>query len=154
MTQKQTTRACLYFPVALLLVWQTIGCVSSHGDASKKNDEKAQKEMMEMWGVQVEGIRLSAQGYVLDFRYRVTDAEKSRPILDRKNKPRLIHEESGKVLQVTSGPKVGAMRQNTLKPTPNRVYFALFTNTGRFVKKGDRVAVNIGDFKAEGLVVE
>jgi hypothetical protein len=30
----------------------------------------------------------------------------------------------------------------------------IFNNPGRLVKKGSRVTVVIGDFKAEGLVVE
>jgi len=108
------------------------------------------------WGVEIVGLYLSAGGYMLDFRYRVIDPEKARPILDHRVKPYLIHAESDAKLVVPSSPKVGALRQTNRsgEPIAGRVYFAFFANPGSFVKAGDRVHVVIGDYRAENLTVE
>jgi len=90
---------------------------------------------------------------MIDFRYRVLDPGKAMSLFDRKIKPYLIDEATGAVLAVPEPPKVGTLR-NTRTPQPDRIYFILFANPGRYVQKGKRVAVVIGDFKAEHLVVE
>lgn len=107
----------------------------------------------EKWGVKVLSIRLSAEGYMLDFRYRVRDPEKAAPLFDRSSKPYLLDDASGAMFVVPEPPKVGALR-NTRKPQPDRNYFVMFANPGRYVKKGNRITVVIGDFKAEHLVVQ
>jgi len=48
------------------------------------------------WGVKILGVRLSAAGHLLDFRYRVTDPEKAVPLFHRKTKPYLVDEASGR----------------------------------------------------------
>jgi len=90
---------------------------------------------------------------MLDFRYRVIDAEKAAPLFDRKIKPHLIDEATGAKFAVPEPPKVGALR-TTRPPQADRNYFIIFANPGRYVKQGNKVAVVIGDFKAERLVVK
>ena len=109
--------------------------------------------MEEEWGVRVMSIRLSAEGYMLDFRYRVLNAEKAAPLFDRKNKAYLIDQASGAMFLVPESPKVGALR-TTRPPIADRNYFIFFANPGRYVKKGSKVTVVIGDFRVENLVVE
>ena len=109
--------------------------------------------MEEEWGVRVLQIRLSAEGYMLDFRYRVVDAEKTAPLFDRKTKPYLIDQATGAKFLVPEPPKVGALR-TTRPPTTDRNYFIIFANPGKYIKKGNRVTVVIGDFRAENLIVE
>jgi hypothetical protein len=66
----------------------------------------AQKSLYKSkWGVKVEGIRLSAADYMLDFRYRVIDPEKAKPLLSRQVKPYLVDQESGAKLIVPAPPK-------------------------------------------------
>jgi hypothetical protein len=101
----------------------------------------------------VQGIRLSAAGYMLDFRYRVTDAEKARPLFDRRHKPFLREQDSGATFAVPVPPKTGALR-STRPPRQGRTYFMFFANPGRFVKPGSRVTVTIGEFQAPDLVVQ
>jgi hypothetical protein len=122
-----------------------------HGISPAAEDLRTANEVK--WGVKVLSIRLSAEGYMLDFRYRVLDSEKAMPLFDRKIKPYLVDEATGAMLVVPEPPKVGALR-NTRKPQPDRNYFILFANPGRYVQKGKQVTVVIGDFKAEHLVVE
>ncbi len=110
--------------------------------------------LREQWGVEVDGIRPSAAGYMLDFRYRVLDAEKARPLLDRRIKPELVVAKSGAVLKVPVPPKIGALRQSAKHIKEDRSYFILFSNPGKHVLSGDKVSVVIGDFKAENLMVQ
>lgn len=134
------------FVLGLLLT----GCVTGHGALQNQDGRPA---LEERWGVKALSIRLSAEGYMLDFRYRVLDPEKALPLFDRKIKPYLVDEASGAIMAVPEPPKVGALR-NTRQPKPDRTYFVLFANPGRFVKKGKAVSVVIGEFKAEHLIVE
>ena len=119
------------------------------------NQELKKMTMEEQWGVKVESLRTSANGHLLDFRYRIKDPDKALPLVDRRNKPYLIDQESGKVLSVPNTAKVGPMRSTVRygKPKDDRVYFVLFGNPG-IVKSGDRVTVVIGDFRAENLTVQ
>ncbi|MHC4159177.1 MAG: hypothetical protein ACYSSO_08880 [Planctomycetota bacterium] len=108
----------------------------------------------QQWGVQICGIRLSAADYMLDFRYRVIDPEKAKPLLSRQVKPYLVDQESGAKLIVPAPPKVGSLRQKSNEPLAGKIYFIIFSNPGRLVKRGNKVTVVIGDFKAENLIVE
>lgn len=104
------------------------------------------------WGIKIESLRLTAAGYMLDFRYRVLDASKAAPIFVRKTKPFLRDEASGAVVAVPVPPKIGALR-NTNDPKQGRTYFMFFANPGRFIKKHRHVTVTIGEFSVSGLVV-
>lgn len=110
-------------------------------------------DMEERWGVRVESIRLSAADYMVDFRYRVLNVEKARPLSLRQIKPYLIAEASGEKLEVPRPPTVGPLR-STYEPEANRVYGILFGNTYKRLKRGEKVTVVIGDFRAENLTLE
>ncbi|MDW7773934.1 MAG: hypothetical protein SCH71_13685 [Desulfobulbaceae bacterium] len=118
--------------------------------------EQKKPSLADQWGIQVESLRSSANGHLLDFRYRVKDPDKATYLVDRRNKPYLIDQASGKVLAVPNTAKVGPMRQTVRsgKPKEDRVYFVLFGNPGGMVKPGSQVTVVIGDFKAEDIVVQ
>jgi hypothetical protein len=105
------------------------------------------------WGIDVIGVRQTAVGYMLEFRYRVLDAEKAAPVFKRQTKPILIDETSGARLEVPTPPTTGALR-NSYQPLAGHTYWMVFANPGRFIRKGQRVTVEIGDFVAEHLVVE
>jgi hypothetical protein len=106
------------------------------------------------WGIQLQGIRLSAAGNLLDFRYRILDAQKAQPMVDQKSQPYVLGQSSGSRMSVPTTPTVGSLRQTSIKPLINRTYFVLFANPGRQIKTGDKVTVVIGDFRAEDLIVE
>jgi hypothetical protein len=107
----------------------------------------------EKWGIQIQGIRLSAAGYMLDFRYRVINVEKALPLFNRKIKPYLIDQATGTKTAVPNPPKVGPLRTSN-QPIANRIYFMFFANPGRFIKSGNKVTVVVGDFRAENLTVQ
>ena len=127
--------------------------IPAPAQASVAPQPNVQSDLAEKWGVEIIALRLSAGGYMLDFRYRVIDAEKAAPLFDRKIKPHLIDEATGAKFAVPEPPKVGALR-TTRPPQADRNYFIMFANPGRYIKKGNKVTVVIGEFKAENLVVE
>lgn len=111
-------------------------------------------ELASRWGVEVVALRQSAHGYMLDFRYRVLDAEKAKPLGDRRITPQLIDLKSGAVHIVPAPPKIGSLRQTSAEMKEGRIYYIMFANPARRIQKGDRVTVVVGDFRAESLLVE
>ena len=108
----------------------------------------------ETWGVEVQGIRRTAAGYMLDFRYKVLDAEKAAPILDRRITPYVKVAKTGVRLLVPQAPKLGAMRQTSFAVKADRDYFIVFANPYQTVHVGDQVSVVVGDFESQLLSVE
>jgi len=108
--------------------------------------------MAEKWGIEIASIRMTANNHMIDFRYKVLDAEKAASLFDRQTKPYLIDQASGKVLAVPNTAKVGPLR-NSNKPKEGKIYWMFFGNSG-VVKAGNKVSVVIGEFKAENLIVE
>jgi hypothetical protein len=104
------------------------------------------------WGVEIMDVRQTAAGYMLELRYRVLDAEKAKPLFERRTKPVLTHAETGARLIVPTPPTTGALR-NSNPPVAGHVYWMFFANPGRLVQPGQHVSVEIGEFRAEGLVV-
>jgi len=113
-----------------------------------------QARLIEKWGIKVRGVRLSAAGYMLDFRYRVIDSEKAVPLMSEQAKPLLIDQRTGAKMIVPNPPKVGPLRQKSREPIVDRIYFVMFANPGRFIKAGDKVAVAIGDCRIKDLIVQ
>lgn len=135
---------------------ETPSPVSSHKgeeDVSSESSNHISSELQEKWGVQVVGARLTAGGYIIDFRYRVLDAEKAAPLFSREIDPYLIDEESGARMSVPNPPKVGPLR-NSDTPVNDRVYFILFANPGHYIKRNNKVSIVIGDLKLEHQTVE
>jgi hypothetical protein len=106
-------------------------------------------------GIRMEGLRLSAAGYILDFRYRVVDPEKAATLLDRKIRPYLLDEASGAQLGVPDTAKLGQLRTSGRnKVAADQDYFILFANPGRFVQAGSKMTLVMGDMRIENLVVQ
>lgn len=104
------------------------------------------------WGIEVESARLSAGGYMVDFRFRVLDAAKAARIFDRKIMPHMIDQATGAKFIVPNPPKIGQLRSGgNIKE--GKVYVIFFANPARYVKSGNKITVVVGDFKAEDIVV-
>lgn len=104
------------------------------------------------FGIRILSVRPTAAGQMLDLRFQVIDPEKAKPVLDKNKKTILVDQKSGKTLPVPVT-KSGSMRQTTLKPEPNRVYFTLFANPGGVVKENSLVTLIIGDLKKSDIIV-
>ena len=106
-----------------------------------------------VWGVDSLGVKLVESGEVVRFTYHVLDADKAKALNEKKNEPALIDPRAGVQLVVPSMEKIGQLRQSAT-PQAGKSYWMAFSNKGRPVKHGDRVIVQIGQFRADGLVVD
>ena len=106
-----------------------------------------------VWGVDSLSVKLVESGEIVRFTYHVLDADKATQLNDKKSEPSLIDPQAGVKLVVPALEKVGQLRQSST-PEAGKSYWMAFSNKGRVVKRGDRVDIVIGQFHAEGLVVD
>jgi protein SCO1/2 len=116
-------------------------------------DARDATSLVRRWGIQVESLRLVSAGYMLDFRYRVIDAQKAKPLFVRKTKPVMRDEATGMELAVPVPAKTGALR-NSNDPKAGRSYFMFFGNPGRQIAAGASLSLTIGAFEVRGLRVQ
>ena len=106
-----------------------------------------------VWGVDSLTVKAVEQGELIRFSYEVLDPAKATVLNDKKLEPKLVAPDANAVLVIPSLEKVGQLRQSST-PEAGKSYWMAFSNPRRTVKRGDRVSVVIGQFHAEGLVVE
>jgi hypothetical protein len=114
---------------------------------------RASRYYAALWGVDSFSVRWVESGQIVRFSFRVLNANKAAALNDKKSEPFLIDPKAGVKLVVPSLEKIGQLRQ-TATPEEGKSYWIGFSNKGRFVKRGDRVSVEIGKFRIDGLVVE
>jgi hypothetical protein len=120
-------------------------------EVASKKPEPSDPE--KSFGIRILSLRPTAEGQMLDLRFRVVDPEKAKAVLDKGKKAYLLDAKTGKTLTVPVT-KAGPMRQTTLNPEAGRVYFMLFANPGGMVKVGGSVSLIIGDFRKDHISVD
>lgn len=116
-------------------------------------EKSVAEDATEQWGIEITSVRTTAGGHMIDFRYRVLDANKAGTLFARENKPHMIDEASRKILTVPITAKIGPLRTSgDIKE--GSIYWIFFGNPDGLVKAGSKVTVVIGDFRAENLVVQ
>jgi hypothetical protein len=105
------------------------------------------------WGVEVLGVRLATSDWMLIFRYKVLDPAKAKVLFDPKSTAYLVDESSGARLAVPAMENIGELRQ-TKDMGYGREYFIMFGNGNQVVRRGTKVDVAIGNFHADGVIVE
>jgi len=106
-----------------------------------------------IWGIDSLVVKSAESGELIRFSYRVIDADKAKMLNDKKAEPALVDPAAGVRLVVPSMEKVGKLRQSS-SPENGKSYWMAFSNKGGYVRPGHRVNVVIGEFHADGLVVE
>ena len=114
---------------------------------------RARMQYEMVWGVDSLSVKTVESGEIVRFAWRVIDANKAKPLNDKKVDPILIDQQAGVKLVVPSLEKVGQLRQSST-PEAGKSYWMAFSNSGRHVKRGDRIDVVIGNFRAQGLIVQ
>ncbi len=107
-----------------------------------------------VWGIEPLSVKAVESGEIIRFNWRVLDPTLAKPLNDKQVDPVLIDPERGVKLVVPSLEQVGMLRQAPNKIEEGKSYWMAFSNSGRLVKPGDRVIVQIGHFQASGLIVE
>jgi hypothetical protein len=105
------------------------------------------------WGVGELRVKAAESGEIIRFNYRVLDPNRAAALNDKKAEPELIDQQAGVKLVIPQMEKIGKLRQSST-PKPGMTYWMAFSNPTRAVKRGHRVDVTIGQFRANGLVVE
>ena len=126
---------------------------STRTSLAKHVPMQAQRYYEGVWGVDSLTVKYTESGELIRFSYRVLDPAKAAPLNDKQAEPSLIDPQAGVKLVVPQMEKIGQLRQRST-PIPGKQYWMAFSNSGRRVRPGHRVDVQIGAFHAEGLVVE
>jgi len=114
---------------------------------------RAGKYYQVIWGVDSLSVKAAESGELIRFSYRILDPEKAKSLNDKKIEAFLNSPEHHIQLVIPSLEKVGQLRQSNT-PEAGRSYWMAFSNPHRTVKRGDRVNIVIGQFHADGLVVQ
>ena len=114
---------------------------------------KAGRYYKVVWGIDSLSVKLVESGELVRFAWRVLDPEKAKLLNDKKLEPALVDPQAGVSLVVPVVDKVGQLRQSA-PPEAGKSYWMAFSNKGRMVKRGDRVSIVIGEFRADGLAVD
>lgn len=105
------------------------------------------QEIEEQWGVHVTQIGITADGGLVDFRYRVIDPDKAWRMLSNLNTvPVLIAEDSNTLINTASS----MTKQHDLNA--GQIYFILFHNDNGAIKSGRPVTVVIGNLRLEHII--
>ncbi len=115
--------------------------------------QRAQMYFAGVWGIDSLRVKCTESGEMVRFSWRVLDPAKAALLNDKKAEPSLIDPQAGVKLVVPQMEKVGKLRQSST-PVAGESYWMAFSNKGRLVKRGDRVIVVIGEFRADWLLVE
>ena len=169
---RQRLSACLAPIVCLsvlVLAGPSIGCATasesqvaepttltgtpSVEEASIEEASIDETNIAEKWGIEITSLRLTSNDHMLDYRYRVLDADKATDLFKRQIKPYLIHQATGQVMAVPETAKLGPLRNSNI-PQEGKIYWMFFGNAGKLIQAGDKVTVVIGEFRVEDLVVE
>ena len=106
-----------------------------------------------VWGIDSLSVKSAESGEIIRFAWRVVDPDRAKPLNDKKAEPSLVDPKAGVQLVVPTMEQIGQLRQ-TSAPEAGKSYWMAFSNKGRYVKRGDRVNVVIGQFRADGLMVD
>jgi hypothetical protein len=114
---------------------------------------RARKYYELVWGIDSISVKLVESGELVRFSYRVLEPSRASTLNDKRNAASLVDPRAGVSLVVPTMEKVGQLRQSA-PPQEGRAYWMAFSNKGHPVKRGDRVDVVIGGFRASNLVVD
>ncbi len=126
---------------------------STHTILAKHVTKQAQMYYEGVWGVDSLTAKYTESGEMIRFSYRVLDPAKAAILNDKGAEPALIDPQAGVQLVVPQMEKIGKLRQSST-PIAGKSYWMAFSNSGRRVRPGHLVDVQIGSFHAQGIVVE
>lgn len=107
----------------------------------------ASPEIEEKFGVRFTFLAVTADGGMVELRYRVVDEGKAANFGHySETAPMIIAEDTGKVVDVT------IMGLHNHRVEPGRMYYVLYRNTENALATGRPATIAIGDLKLEHVV--
>ncbi|MHB0877304.1 MAG: hypothetical protein ACYC5O_14805 [Anaerolineae bacterium] len=105
--------------------------------------------MEERFGIRFTFLAVTADGGLLDLRYRVIDQDKAKNFGHyTETSPMLIVESTGVVVDVTQ------MGRHNHRMEPGRIYYILFRNMSDAIHPGDLVTIDVGGVRLEHIVAQ
>ena len=104
-------------------------------------------ELAEKYGLRVTLVGVTAGGGMVDFRFKVLDAEKADHLLGH-------HENMPQLIPVGSKIRLGIPGAHSPNYVDGKVYYMLYGNAGGIVKTGTPVQVAFGDTILEAVVAQ
>ena len=111
-------------------------------------------QLMAEKGIEILSLRLTADETMIDYRYRVTNADSAASLHGQHVKTHILHDATQKQFEVPFASKVGSLRQTSKPPVQDRVYVVLFANPGRIAQHGDTITISQSDLMISGIRVE
>lgn len=102
----------------------------------------------EQWGVQIKQVGVTADGGLIDFRLIVVNPDKALPLFSVENRPILIVEKTGAVVDSLMHPP------HSHDLLPGATHFFLYNNSRGAIQPGVSVAVVMGDLRLEGVIAK
>ena len=104
-------------------------------------------EMEEKFGVRFSFLAVTADGGMVELRYRVVDEGKAANFGHfTETAPMLISEDTGKIVDVT------IMGLHNHRVEPGRTYYVLYRNTDNAIQSGRPVTIAVGDLNLKNAV--
>lgn len=104
-------------------------------------------EIEERFGVRFSLLAVTADGGMIELRYRVIDEGRAANFGHyTETAPLLIAEDTGDIVDVT------IMGLHNHRVEPGRQYYVLYRNTGGVIESGRPVTIALGDLKLEHVV--
>lgn len=104
-------------------------------------------EIEEKFGVRFAFLAVTADGGMVELRYRVVDEGRAANFGHyTETAPMLISEDTGEVVDVT------IMGLHNHRVEPGRQYYVLYRNTGGAIKSGRPVTIAVGDLELKHVV--
>ena len=110
--------------------------------------------MVNDWGVEPVHARVTANGFMIEFRYKVLDPKKALILSDRKDFPYMISQKSRAKLSVPYFPTVGYVKSNRGFLHQGRNYSALFSNENQHMRRGDKVKIQVRDQISRAITLQ
>jgi len=107
-------------------------------------EEMTTVDITQEWGIEVVHLRMTADNYMIELRYKVLDKEKARVLSSRKTVPVLAVKKSRAKLSVPYFPTVGMIKSNRRFLKEGKNYTIMFSNEGKHVMLGDQVRIQAG----------
>jgi len=143
--------------LGVLAVSPALPATQTHHSASRyaaaTRSVKASNFYLTRWGVDAMVVKAVPSDQLIRFSYRVVNPVKAKTLGTKEAAPQLIDDRRRVALVVPTMDKVGQLRQSG-PPEDGKTYWMVFSNKGNVVKRGDRVAIVMGEFHVNGLAVE
>jgi hypothetical protein len=144
----------VYSNIKILFFGLLVSMLIPQIPAQAEQQQLKQVNLVDDWGIEPVHLRISAAGFMIEFRYKVLDPEKALVLSDRKDFPTMISMKSKARLSVPFGSTVGYLKSNRKFLKKGKNYITMFSNENRHMLPGDQVRIQVRDQLTPPLVID